>query len=300
MRERHLSLSLSYSCHPFTIPPAPKGLRSAAILPQVCVCLCVCVCAYVCNLCVYPHASVLCGTNRGLPWSAFGASSPIGVKEVRLVRSTSADLISWGTSFTGTSGLECLTTKSIGLAPIPVVLTPRPPRGSSSAIVMDFHHTLRALTPTLSDSALVLSGNSLCLGLKTFLSMYFRLGSPRTSFRTWFPSGVHQTPSDIFRISLPGLAFRISFPSVRKEFNTLVSDFVIITSVLDLAPVLLSFGSRTQNLYRTSDSLPWLIKPWKGNLTHHVSNLVPEDHHTSFGVSHRILFPGVSAPFRTL
>ena len=172
MRERHLSLSLSYSCHPFTIPRAPKGLRSAAILPQVCVCLCVCVCAYVCNLCVYPHASVLCGTNRGLPWSAFGASSPIGVKEVRLVRSTSAGLISWGTSFTGTSGLECLTTKSIGLAPIPVVLTPRPPRGSSSAIVMDFHHTLRALTPTLSDSALVLSGNSLCLGLKTFLSMY--------------------------------------------------------------------------------------------------------------------------------
>ena len=268
---------------------------------------------------------------------------------------------------------------------------------------MDFHHTLRALTPTLSDSALVLSGNSLCLGLKTFLSMYFRLGFPRTSFRTWFPSGVHQTPSDIFRTSLPGLEFRISFPFGRKEFNTLVSDFGIITSVLDLAPVLLSFGSRTQNLYRTSDSLPWLIKPWKekshtpcfgscsrgsshlvwdltsdfvsgglnpfsdlvtfrghtpvwnlfqnfvpevhhtsfrtlfvsrgsgdqhpvsdlwtsypsflyrtsdslpwlikpwkGNLTHHVSDLVPEDHHTSFGTSHRILFPGVSTPFRTL
>ena len=128
---------------------------------SVCVFVCVCVRAYVCNLCVYPHASVLCGTNRGLPWSAFGASSPIGVKEVRLVRSTNAGLISWGTSFTGTSGLECLTTKSIGLAPIPVVLTPRPPRGSSSAIVMDFHHTLRDLTPTLSDSALVLSGNSL-------------------------------------------------------------------------------------------------------------------------------------------
>ena len=115
-------------------------------------------------------------------------------------------------------------------------------------------------------------GQLTCLGLKTFLGMYFRLG----------------------------LAFRISFPFGRKEFNTLVSDFGIITSVLDLAPVLLSFGSRTQNLYRTSDSLPWLIKPWKGNLTHLVSDLVPEDHHTSFGTSHRILFPGVSTPFRTL
>ena len=143
----------------------------------------------------------------------------------------------------------------------------RPPRGSSSAIVMDFHHTLRALTPTLSDSALVLSGNSLCLGLKTFLSMYE--GSLSGPFR----------PE------------RVQHP---------VSDFGIITSVLDLAPVLLSFGSRTQNLYRTSDSLPWLIKPWKGNLTCHVSDLVPEDHHTSFGTSHRILFPGVSTPFRTM
>ena len=153
-------------------------------------------------------------------------------------------------------------------------------------------HPLRQCTSSV--------GQLTCLGLKTFLSMYFRFGSPRTAFRTWFPFGVQQTPSDIFRTSLPGLEFRISFPFGRKEFNTLVSDFVIITSVLDLAPVLLSFGSRTQNLYRTSDSLPWLIKPWKGNLTHHVSDLVPEDHHTSFGTSHRILFPGVSTPFRTL
>ena len=110
-----------------------------------------------------------------------------------------------------------------------------------------------------------------------------------------------QCTSSVGQLTLPGLENIFEFQNfVPEVHHTSFRTLFVSRGSGDQHPVSDLWTSYPSFLYRTSDSLPWLIKPWKGNLTHHVSDLVPEDHHTSFGTSHRILFPGVSTPFRTL